>query len=70
MELETCRCNLELLCPIVAFLWDRTNLAIGVGYAPFLILFWSFLLCPYVYVYGETLIGVTSMYISVTWRPW
>lgn len=39
MELETCRCtvhlpdadNLELLCPIVAYLWNRTNLAIGSG---------------------------------------
>lgn len=43
MQLETCRCtehlpdadNLELLCPIVAYLWDRTNLAIGVGYVSF-----------------------------------
>lgn len=43
MELETCRCtvhlpdaeNLELLCPIVAYLWDRINLAIEVGYVSF-----------------------------------
>lgn len=27
--------NLELLCPIVAYLWDRTILAIGVGYESF-----------------------------------
>lgn len=47
MELEPCRGtvhlpdadNLELLCPIVAYLWDRTNLAIEDGYVFFLIIF-------------------------------